>query len=124
MSPRRPRLTTSTAVTIVKPRIIHSMYFVLLGASGSTRTPLKIEGSPISTIVVSIVTIRVASTVFESAIHLYPSPAATRAGRGADPVPVLLVAAAWRANRDIACPSLACTATLYERSRVPARGGP
>ena len=45
--------------------IIHSMYFVLLGSSGLTWIPRKIEGSAISTIVESIETISPARSMFE-----------------------------------------------------------
>ena len=70
MSPSRPRLTTRTATTIVKPSSIHSMYFVLPGSSGLMWMPRKIAGRPIRTIVESIVMISDASTVLDSAIHL------------------------------------------------------
>ena len=50
MSPSRPKLTTSTAVTTMKPIISHSSSVVFPGCSGSTPMPRKMSGSAISRI--------------------------------------------------------------------------
>ena len=70
MSPTRPRLTTSTAVTSMNPRKIHRKYEVLDGTSGLRLMPRNSAGSEISRIDWLIVTIRMPSVVFDSAIHL------------------------------------------------------
>src|ERR1700733_6086870 len=73
MSPTRPRLTTSTAVTRMKPRKTHRKYEVLEDSSGFSLMPRNRAGSEISRIDWLIVTIRMPSVVFDSAIHLYRS---------------------------------------------------
>ena len=73
MSPTRPRLTTSTAVTRMNPRKTHRKYEVLEGCSGLSLMPRNRAGSEISRIDWLIVTIRMPSVVFDSAIHLYRS---------------------------------------------------
>ena len=70
MSPTRPRLTTSTAVTSMNPMNIHRKYEVLEGASGLRSMPRKRAGSEISRIDWLIVTIKMPSVVFDRAIHL------------------------------------------------------
>jgi hypothetical protein len=47
-SPRRPNVTTRTAVTSRKPINIHSRYEMFSGASGFRPRPSKIAGSEIS----------------------------------------------------------------------------
>ena len=70
MSPRRPKLTTSTAVTTMKPIIIHSRMVVLPGCSGLIPMPRKMFGSAISTMDELTVTISTPSVVLDRAIHL------------------------------------------------------
>ncbi len=70
MSPRRPKLTTSTAVTTMKPIIIHSRMVVLPACSGLMPMPRKMFGSAISTIDELTVTISTPSVVLDRAIHL------------------------------------------------------
>ena len=70
MSPRRPKLTTSTAVTTRYPMISHSSRLVLPGCSGLTPMPRKMSGSAISMIEALIVAIRTPRVVFDRAIHL------------------------------------------------------
>ena len=70
MSPTRPRLTTSTAVTSKNPMKIHRKYEVLDGASGLSLMPRKMAGSEISRIDWLIVTIKMPSVVLDRAIHL------------------------------------------------------
>ena len=70
MSPTRPRLTTSTAVTSMNPRKIHRKYEVLDGTSGLSWMPRKRAGSEISRMDWLIVTIKIPSVVFDRAIHL------------------------------------------------------
>jgi len=70
MSPRRPKVTTSTAVTTRKPIIIHSSRSVLPGCSGLMPMPRKISGSAMSTMDELIVAISTPRVVFDSAIHL------------------------------------------------------
>jgi len=50
MSPTRPRLTTSTAVTSRKPRKTHRKYEVFDGTSGLRSMPRNSAGSEISKI--------------------------------------------------------------------------
>src|ERR1700689_753856 len=75
MSPSRPTLTTSTAVTIMNPSSSHNKYFELPAANGFTPIPRKIDGNPINTMVISIVAISVANDVFDNTTHLYRAPA-------------------------------------------------
>jgi hypothetical protein len=70
MSPRRPRLTTKTDVTIMKPRIIHNKKNVLPGNKGSILMPLKMSGRAIKTIDVSIVAIKTPRVVLVRTNHL------------------------------------------------------
>jgi hypothetical protein len=70
MSPSRPKLTTSTAVTTRKPIIIHSRIVVLPGRSGLTPMPRKILGSAISMMDELMVAISTPSVVLDRAIHL------------------------------------------------------
>src|ERR1019366_5586535 len=70
MSPTRPKLTTRTAVTRMKPIKIHRKYDVLPGASGCILIPRKTSGNEISRIDWLIVTMRIPSVVFDSAIYL------------------------------------------------------
>ena len=70
MSPTRPRETTSTARTTMKPISIHSMYPVLPGASGLSSIPRKMSGREISTMDWLMNTIRVPSVTVARAIHL------------------------------------------------------
>src|ERR1700677_3785860 len=70
MSPTRPRLTTSTAVTRVNPIRIHRKYEVLDEVSGLSLMPRKMSGSEINSIDELIVTIRMPNVVLERAIHL------------------------------------------------------
>jgi hypothetical protein len=60
MSPRRPRLTTSTLVTTMKLRIIHNKKKLFFGSRGSMWMPRKI----------SIIAIKEPSVVLERATHL------------------------------------------------------
>ena len=70
MSPTRPKLTTSTAVTSRKPIRIHRKYEVLPGARGWRWIPRKMSGSEMRRIDWLMVTIRIPSVVLERAIHL------------------------------------------------------
>ena len=70
MSPTRPRLTTSTAVTSRKPMNTQRKYEVFPGTSGLSLIPRNRSGSEISRIDWLIVTIRMPSVVLDSAIHL------------------------------------------------------
>ena len=70
MSPRRPKLTTSTAVTTMNPIISHSKRVVLPGCSGLMPMPRKISGIAISTMDELMVTISTPSVVLDRAIHL------------------------------------------------------
>ena len=70
MSPSRPKLTTSTAVTTRKPIISHSRIVVLPGCSGLMPMPRKMLGRAISMMDELIVTISTPSVVLERAIHL------------------------------------------------------
>ena len=70
MSPTRPRLTTSTAVTSVKPMNTQRKYEVFPGTSGLSWMPRNRAGSEINKIDWLIVTIKIPSVVFDSAIHL------------------------------------------------------
>ena len=70
MSPTRPRLTTSTAVTSKKPMKTHRKYDVLDGVRGLRLIPRKMSGSDISRMDWLIVTISTPSVVLERAIHL------------------------------------------------------
>ena len=70
MSPSRPKLTTSTAVTTRKPIIIQSRMVVLPGCSGLMPMPRKMSGRAISTMDELMVTISTPSVVLDSAIHL------------------------------------------------------
>ena len=70
MSPRRPKLTTSTAVTTRKPMIIHSRIVVLPGWSGLMPMPRKMSGRAISMMDELMVAISMPSVVFDKAIHL------------------------------------------------------
>src|SRR5260370_36206211 len=83
MSPTRPRLTTRTEVTSVKPMNIHRKYEVFDGTSGSSLMPRNSAGSEISRIDWLIVTIKIPSVVLDKAIHLYwtllPPPPAVAA---------------------------------------------
>ena len=70
MSPRRPKLTTSTAVTTRKPIIIHSRIVVLPGWRGLMPMPRKMSGRAISMMDELTVAISMPSVVFDKAIHL------------------------------------------------------
>jgi len=70
MSPRRPKLTTRTAVTTMKPISIQSRMVVLPGCSGLMPMPRKMSGRAISMIEELMVTINTPSVVLERAIHL------------------------------------------------------
>ena len=70
MSPSRPKLTTSTAVTTRYPMISHSSRVVLPGCSGLTPMPRKMSGSAISMMDALTVAISMPSVVLDSAIHL------------------------------------------------------
>ena len=70
MSPSRPKLTTSTAVTTRYPMISHSSRLVLPGCSGLTPMPRKMSGSAISMMEALMVAISMPSVVFDSATHL------------------------------------------------------
>ena len=74
MSPSRPKLTTSTAVTTEYPVSSHSSRLALPGASGLTPMPRKMSGSAISTMDWLIVIISTPMVVFDRAIHLYRGP--------------------------------------------------
>src|SRR4029077_9344329 len=86
MSPSRPKLTTSTAVTTRYPMSSHSSRVVLPGWSGLTPMPRKMSGSAISMIEELTVAISTPSVVLDNAIHLYrdPAPAASSLVRGWD----------------------------------------
>ena len=70
MSPSRPKLTTSTAVTTRYPMISHSSRLVLPGCSGLTPIPRKMSGSAISMMEALMVAISMPSVVLDRAIHL------------------------------------------------------
>jgi hypothetical protein len=70
MSPTRPRLTTSTAVTSKKPMKTHRKYEVLEGVKGLSEMPRKMSGSDMSKMDWLIVTIKTPSVVLDRAIHL------------------------------------------------------
>jgi hypothetical protein len=70
MSPSRPKLTTSTAVTTRYPMISQSSRPVLPGCSGFTPIPRKMSGSAISMIDAFTVAISTPSVVLDKAIHL------------------------------------------------------
>jgi hypothetical protein len=70
MSPRRPKLTTSTAVTTRYPISSHSSRLVLPGCSGLTPMPRKMSGSAMSIIEALTVAISTPSVVLDKAIHL------------------------------------------------------
>jgi hypothetical protein len=70
MSPTRPRLTTRTAVTSVKPMNTQRKYEVFDGIRGLSWMPRNRAGNEISKIDWLIVTIKIPSVVFDSAIHL------------------------------------------------------
>ena len=70
MSPSRPKLTTSTAVTTRYPMSSHSSRVVLPGWSGLTPMPRKMSGSAISMIEELTVAISTPSVVLDNAIHL------------------------------------------------------
>jgi hypothetical protein len=70
MSPSRPKLTTSTAVTTRYPMISQSRSPVLPGSSGLTPIPRKMSGSAISMMDALMVAIRTPSVVLDRAIHL------------------------------------------------------
>ena len=70
MSPTRPRLTTSTAVTSVNPMNTHRKYEVFDGTSGFRLMPRKRAGSEISRMDWLIVTIMMPRVVLDRAIHL------------------------------------------------------
>jgi len=70
MSPSRPKLTTSTAVTTRYPMISHSSRLVLPGCSGLTPMPRKMSGSAISMMDALTVAISTPSVVLDKAIHL------------------------------------------------------
>ena len=70
MSPRRPKLTTSTAVTTRKPISIHSRIVVLPGCSGLTPMPRKMFGRAMSTMDELTVAISMPRVVLDRAIHL------------------------------------------------------
>src|ERR1700691_1116041 len=76
MSPSRPKLTTSTAVTTRYPMSSHSSSVVLPGCSGLTPIPRKMSGSAISMIDELTVAIITPSVVLDRAIHLYRGPTA------------------------------------------------
>ncbi len=70
MSPTRPRLTTSTAVTSKKPMNTQRKYEVLDGVRGLSEIPRKMSGSDMSRMDWLIVTINTPSVVLDRAIHL------------------------------------------------------
>ena len=70
MSPMRPKLTTSTAVTSRKPISIHRKYDVLPGASGLRWMPRKMSGREIRVMEPLMVTISTPIVVLIRAIHL------------------------------------------------------
>ncbi len=70
MSPSRPKLTTSTAVTTRYPMISHNSRLVLPGCSGLTPMPRKMSGSAISMMEALTVAISIPSVVLDSATHL------------------------------------------------------
>ena len=70
MSPRRPKLTTSTPVTTRKPIIIQSRIVVLPGCSGLMPMPRKMSGRAISMMDELMVAISMPRVVFDMAIHL------------------------------------------------------
>ena len=67
---RGGRSSQSTAVTTMKPIIIHSRMVVLPGCSGLMPTPRKMFGNAISTMDELTVTISTPSVVLDRAIHL------------------------------------------------------
>lgn len=69
MSPIRPKVTTSTAVTTKYPVINHSSRLVFPGCRGSIPIPRKMSGSAISMIDALIVAIRTPSVVLDSTTH-------------------------------------------------------
>ena len=69
MSEMRPNVTSKVAVTILYPKSTQSRYSN--EEKGSTAIHLKIAGSAISTMVISIEAINVPSVVFERTTHLY-----------------------------------------------------
>ena len=70
MSPSRPKLTTSTAVTTRYPMSSQSSRLVLPGCSGLTPMPRKMSGSAISMMEALMVAISMPRVVLDSAIHL------------------------------------------------------
>src|SRR5580693_3960500 len=76
MSPSRPKLTTSTAVTTRYPMSSHSSSVVLPGCSGLTPIPRKMSGSAISMMDELTVAISMPIVVLDKAIHLYRGPTA------------------------------------------------
>jgi hypothetical protein len=76
MSPGRPKLTTSTAVTTRHPKIGQSSRLPLPGCSRSTPIPRKASGSAISMIEVLIDASKAPNVVFDSATHLQRGPGA------------------------------------------------
>jgi hypothetical protein len=70
MSPIRPKVTTSTAITTRYPISIHSRKLVFDETRGLMWMPRKIAGSEMRTIDESIVAIKIPIVVFERAIHL------------------------------------------------------
>ena len=70
MSPTRPKLTTSTAVTNRKPIISHRKYDVLPAARGFKWIPRKMSGKEIRVMEALMVTMSTPMVVFVRAIHL------------------------------------------------------
>ncbi len=70
MSPRRPNVTTSTAVTTRYPISIQRRKPTLPGCSGSSWMPRKIAGSAIRTIEASREAMNTPRVVFDKTIHL------------------------------------------------------
>ena len=70
MSPTRPRLTTSTAVTSKNPMKTQRKYDVLDGVRGLSSMPRKMSGREMSNIDWLIVTISTPRVVLDRAIHL------------------------------------------------------
>ena len=70
MSPIRPSVTTTTAVTSRYPIRTHSRYEKLAGSSGSSWMPRKIAGSAMIRLVALMAAISPPSVVFDRATHL------------------------------------------------------
>ena len=73
MSPIRPSVTTSTAVTTMYPWSSHKRYPMLDGSSGSRWIPLKMAGSEMMTIDWLSIAMKMPNVVLDSTIHLWRS---------------------------------------------------